>query len=257
VVRYNSMELMICSAAKILEDNSVVVVGTGAPCASAMLAQKTCSPHLVILFEAGGVAPDLPTMPISVGDSRTYYKGISATSMDEIMELCQKGMVDYAFIGGAQIDQYGNINSTMIGTDYYQPIVRLPGSGGANDLASLCRKLIVITPQERRRFVKKLDFLTTPGFLDGPGSRERSGLPADTGPYKVITDLAIIGYDVSSRRMKVESLHPGVSKKRVEENSSFELLIDDDLIETLEPKPEELELLRKEIDPLGYIIGRA
>lgn len=257
MVRYNSMELMICSAAKILEDYSVVVVGTGAPCASAMLAQKTYSPHLVILFEAGGVAPVLPTMPISVGDSRTYYKGISATSMDEIMELCQKGMVDYTFIGGAQIDQYGNINSTMIGTDYYQPKVRLPGSGGANDLASLCWKIIVITPQERRRFVKKLDFLTTPGFLDGPGSRERSGLPADTGPYKVITDLAIIGYDVSSRRMKVESLHPGVSRKRVEENSSFELLIDDDLIETLEPKPEELELLRKEIDPRGYIIGRA
>ncbi len=148
-------------AAMCLEDSSTVVVGTGAPCAAAMLAQKTHAPDLVILFEAGGFAPLLPTMPISVGDSWTYYKVVTATSMDEIMEACQKGLVDYTFLGGAQIDMYGNLNSTMIGDNFHKPKVRFPGSGGANDLASLCWRIIVMTPQDRRKFVKKLDFLTT------------------------------------------------------------------------------------------------
>src|ERR1700730_6397053 len=129
----NAMELMICCAARLLADGATVAVGTGAPCAAAMLAQRTCSPHLVIFFEAGGVAPRLPTMPISVGDSRTFYKGVMASSMADIMETCQRGFVDYTFLGGAQIDAYGNLNSTFIGGSYQKPAIRLPGSGGAND----------------------------------------------------------------------------------------------------------------------------
>src|SRR5580692_11625082 len=168
-MRYNSMELMICCAARCLEDGKTVAVGTGVPCAAAMLAQRTTAPDLVILFEAGGIAPQLPTMPISVGDSRTFYRGV--------METCQRGMIDYTFLGGAQIDAYGNLNSTMIGGTYAQPRVRLPGSGGANDLASLCWRILVVTNHDRRRFVEKLDFLTTPGYLTGPGAREEAGLP--------------------------------------------------------------------------------
>ncbi|HRR62099.1 MAG TPA: CoA transferase, partial [Spirochaetota bacterium] len=141
---YNAMELMICVAARNLEDGATVVVGTGAPCAAAMLSQKIYSPNLCILFEAGGVAPILPTMPISVGDSRTFHKAIMASSMPEVMETCQRGMVDYTFLGGAQIDMYGNINSTMIGDDYQKPKVRFPGSGGANDLASLCWRTMMM-----------------------------------------------------------------------------------------------------------------
>src|SRR6195256_1913108 len=112
---YTPMELMICCAASLLEDGKTVAVGTGVPCAAAMLAQRTSSPNLVIFFEAGGVAPQLPTMPISVGDSRTFYKGVMATSMADVMETCQRGLVDYTFLGGAHIDRYGNLNSTMIG----------------------------------------------------------------------------------------------------------------------------------------------
>src|SRR5919109_3547269 len=134
---YNSMELMICCAARILEDGCTVAVGTGVPCAAAMLAQRTNAPHLVIFFEAGGVAPQLPTMPISVGDSRTFYRSAMATSMSDVMETCQRGMMDYTFLGGAQIDPYGNLNSTFLGTDYRKPKVRLPGSGGVHYLASL------------------------------------------------------------------------------------------------------------------------
>src|SRR5579885_2550040 len=208
-MNYNAMELMICCAARLLEDGRTVAVGTGAPCAAAMLAQRTSAPNLVIVFEAGGVAPQLPTMPISVGDSRTFYRGVMATSMADIMETCQRGMVDYTFLGGAQIDAYGNLNSTLLG-DYARPRVRFPGSGGANDLASLCWRILVVTNQDRRRFVEKLDFLTTPGYLTGPGAREAAGLPAGTGPYRVITDLAIMDYD-ETKRMRVVSLHPGVT----------------------------------------------
>src|SRR5205807_4653378 len=176
-MNYNAMELMICCAARLLEDGCTVAVGTGVPCATAMLAQRTCSPNLVILFEAGGIAPQLPTMPISVGDSRTFYRGLMATSMADVMETCQRGMIDYTFLGGAQIDAYGNLNSTMIGADYAHPKVRFPGSGGACDLASLCWRTLVVTNHDPRRFVEKLDFLTTPGYLAGPGAREAAGLP--------------------------------------------------------------------------------
>src|SRR3989454_11435600 len=123
---YNAMELMICCASRLLEDGRTVAVGTGVPCAAAMLAQRTAAPHLVIFFEAGGVAPQLPTMPISVGDSRTFYRGLMATSMADIMETCQRGLMDYTFLGGAQIDAYGNPNSTKGGTDYPRPKGRPP-----------------------------------------------------------------------------------------------------------------------------------
>src|SRR5215813_7954966 len=120
---YNPMELMICCAARLLEDGRTAAVGTGGPCAAAMLAQRTSAPNLVIFFEAGGVAPLLPTMPISVGDSRTFYRGLMATSMADIMETCQRGLTDYTFLGGAQIDAFGNLNSTVMG-DYHKPKVR-------------------------------------------------------------------------------------------------------------------------------------
>lgn len=253
---YNAMELMICCAARSLENGRTVAVGTGVPCAAAMLAQRLHAPDLVILFEAGGVAPQLPTMPISVGDSRTFYRGLMATSMADIMETCQRGLVDYTFLGGAQIDAYGNLNSTMIGTDYAKPKVRFPGSGGANDLASLCWRVLVVTNHDPRRFVEKLDFLTTPGYLTGPGAREAAGLPAGTGPYRVITDLAIMGYDDATKRMQVRSLHPGVTLDQVRERTSFSLLVSDQLEQTPAPTAEELRLLRDEVDPHRYLLGR-
>ena len=253
----NAVELMICSAARMLEDGKTVVVGTGMPCAVAMLAQRLHAPNLVILFEAGGVAPQLPTMPISVGDSRTFYRGLMATSMADIMQFCQRGMVDYTFLGGAQIDPYGNLNSTMIGADYQHPKVRLPGSGGACDLASFCWRTMVVTKHDPRRFVSKLDFLTTPGYLTGSGAREAAGLPAGTGPYRVITDLAVMGYHSQNKRMQVLSLHPGVGREQVQANTSFALEFADNLVETTCPTELELKLLRTEVDPHRYILGRA
>ena len=252
---YNAMELMICAASRLLEDGATVGVGTGAPCAAAMLAQKTHAPELLVAFEAGGLAPVLPAMPISVGDSRTTHRALMATSMCDIMETCQRGMMDYAFLGGAQIDAYGNLNSTVIG-DYQRPSVRFPGSGGANDFASFCWRTLIITQHDRRRFVEKVDFLTTPGYLTGPGAREAAGLPKGGGPYRVITDLAVMCFDEKTCRMQVESLHPGVTFEQVRENTGFDLGGIVYVPETVPPKKEELRVLREEVDPNGVIIGR-
>ncbi len=255
MTEYNSMELMISVAARELKNGSAVGVGTGAPCAAAMLAQKVGAPNLVIVFEAGGVSPELPEMPISVGDSRTFHKAALAGSMGDIMEYCARGFVDYTFLGGAQIDMYGNLNSTVIG-DHAAPKVRFPGSGGANDFASFCWKTLVMTPQNTRRFVEKLDFLTTPGWLQGGDSREKSGLPEGTGPHKIITDMAVMDFEPESKRMRIISLHPGHSLKDVQENCGFELLKADSIEDTLPPTKEELSVLREEVDPYRYVIGR-
>ena len=252
---YNTMELMIVAASRELEDGATVGVGTGAPCATAMLAQKTKSPNLVIMFEAGGISPMLPTMPISVGDSRTFHKAVMASGMCDIMETCQRGLVDYTFLGGAQIDMYGNLNSTVIG-DWAKPKVRFPGSGGANDFASLCWRIMVITPQDAKRFVEKCSFITTPGYLTGGNAREEAGLPANTGPHRVITNMAVMGYHPESKRMQVESIHHGYTFDDVQKNCGFELLKAPEVRETPPPTDEELHILRTEVDPHRYIIGR-
>jgi glutaconate CoA-transferase subunit B len=255
MLEYNAIELMICVSARLLENGSTVGVGTGAPCAAAMLAQRTHAPDLFVVFEAGGLAPLLPVMPISVGDSRTVYRALMATSMCDVLEACQRGLVDYTFLGGAQIDAYGNLNSTVIG-DYDRPKVRFPGSGGANDFASFCWRTLIMTQHDRRRFVQELDFVTTPGYLTGPGTRERAGLPAGSGPYKVITDLAVLGFDEETRRMQVQSLHPGMTFERVQEHTRFELLRAAEIRQTEPPREQELRILRQEVDPYRYIIGR-
>ncbi|MEW5783810.1 MAG: CoA-transferase [Bacillota bacterium] len=254
---YNRMELMISLASRFLEDESIVVVGTGAPCAAAMLAQTLYAPNLMIMFEAGGIGPLLPSMPISVGDSRTFYRALAASSMPEIMETCQRGMVDYTFLGGAQIDMYGNINSTMIGSDYSRPKVRFPGSGGANDLASFCWRTMMITVQDARRFTNKIDFITSPGYLTGKGAREAAGLPPGSGPYKVITDLGVLGFDAETKRMQVESIHPGITREQIAANTGFELLWSPDLDTSEPPTEQELAVLREKVDPYRYIIGRS
>jgi glutaconate CoA-transferase subunit B len=196
-------------------------------------------------------------MPISVGDSRTFYQGVMATSMADIMETCQRGLIDYTFLGGAQIDAHGNLNSTFIGEDYARPKVRLPGSGGANDLGSLCWRILVMTQHDPRRFVERVDFITTPGFLAGPGAREAAGLPAGTGPYKVITDLCVMGFDPQTCRMRVESLHRGVTMDDVRARTGFEIGAADAVSETEPPADRQLHVLRTEVDPHRYIIGRA
>lgn len=253
---YSAMEMMICSAARELEDGSTVGVGTGAPCAAAMLAQKTGSPNLTIMFEAGGIAPLLPEMPISVGDSRTTWKAVMASGMCEIMETACRGMLDYTFLGGAQIDMYGNLNSTRIGDDHQKPKVRFPGSGGANDFGSFAWRMMVMTPQDAKRFVEKVSYITTPGWLEGGDSRAKSGLPLNAGPYKIITNMAVMDFEPESKRMRIISINQGYLEKDVLDNCGFELLKAPKITETAPPTDEELRILRDEVDPLKLVIGR-
>jgi len=254
VPTYTAMELMACVAARLLPDKRSFFVGTGLPIIAAMLAQRTHAPGLLIVFEAGGVGPRIPVLPISVGDSRTFHQAVSASSMHDVMSFSQSGYLDFGFIGAAQIDCYGNINTTAIG-DYQHPTARLPGSGGANDVASLSHHTIIIMRQDTRKFVEKVDFLTTPGYLSGPGAREAAGLPAGGGPYRVVTQLGLYGFEESSKRMQLLSLHPGVSLEQVQENSGFEILVPDEVGQNAPPSTEEQRIL-KEIDPQGLVLGR-
>jgi acyl CoA:acetate/3-ketoacid CoA transferase beta subunit len=249
---YSQTVLLACVAARLLEDRKSVFVGTGLPMIAAMLAQRTHAPNLLIVFEAGGIGPQIPTLPISVGDSRTFYRAVSASSMHDVMSQSQAGFLDYGFLGAAQIDCYGNINTTLIGL-YPSPKVRLPGSGGANDVGSFSHRTIIILRQDPRKFVEKVDFITTPGYLTGPGAREKAGLPAGSGPYRVITQLGVYGFDAQSKVMELLALHPGVTVQDVQENSGFAISIPEQVSYSLPPTDEEQRVL-KEIDPAGLII---
>ena len=252
---YSLAELLACVASRLLEDNRAVFVGTGLPMIATMLAQRTHAPHILIIFEAGGVGPLVPVLPISVGDSRTFHKAVAASSMHDVMSAAQAGYIDYAFLGAAAMDAYGNLNTTVIG-DWQRPKVRLPGSGGANDLGSFCwRTMYVMRNQSRRTFVNELDFVTTPGWLGGPGEREKAGLPAGCGPYRVITQLGVYGFDEASKRLALLSLHPSVTVDDVLAHSEFEILIPEQVPVTQPPTTEERRILR-EIDPAGMVLGK-
>ncbi len=253
-VEYTSTELLTAVASHLLEDKKSVLVGTGLPMLAALLAQRTHAPGLLIIFEAGGIGPRVPTLPISVGDSRTFYQAAAASSMHDVMSACQAGYVDYGFLGAAMIDRFGNLNTTVIGA-WEHPTARLPGSGGGNDIGSLCHRTIIIMRQDQRKFVERVSFITTPGYLDGPGARERAGLPTSSGPYRVITQLGVYGFDEVTKQLKLLALHPGVTLEDVRANSGMEIPVSENIETTQPPTPEERRVLR-EIDPAGMVIGK-
>ena len=244
---YSPTELLICTAARLMTDNTTALIGTGIPMLAASLAQKMHAPNLVTIFEFGGIGAILQELPIAVGGECTFHRAISATGICDVMETAHRGFVEYGFIGGAQIDPYGNLNSTVIG-DHDHPKVRLPGSGGGNDVGSQCWLTIAIMRQDRRRFLEKVDFITTPGYLTGPGSREAAGLAPGSGPYRVVTNLAVLGFHPVSKRMMLIATQPGVSVEEVMENTGFELSLAESIQANPAPSPEELRLLREEID---------
>jgi len=245
---YSPNELLICIAARIFEDGKTCFIGTGIPMLAASLAQRLYAPDLIAVFEFGGTGALLEDLPMAVGEARTFHKAVSASGICDIMETAQRGFIDYGFLGGAQIDPYGNLNSTVIG-DYAAPKVRLPGSGGGNDVGSLCWQTIALMRHDTIRFVPQVDFVTTPGYLTGPGAREAAGLPAGTGPLAVISTLATMGFDPQTCRMRLDALHPGVTVDQVLENTGFQLLLADEVRHNDPPTAQELETLRTQIDP--------
>jgi glutaconate CoA-transferase, subunit B len=253
---YNIREYLAYLGSMMLEDKKSVFVGTGLPIIAAMLAQKTHAPNLLVVFEAGGIGPQIPELPVSVGEGRTFHKGVMASSMHDIMSLSQAGYIDLGFLGAAQMDMYGNLNTTVIG-DHDHPKTRLPGSGGAADVGSFSEKLIIIAAkQSKQTFVNKVDFLTTAGYLSGPGAREAAGLPKGTGPYRIVTQLGIYGFNETSKRVELISLHPGETVESIKENSSFEIFVPGAFGISPTPPPEYLRILREEIDPTGIVLGK-
>ncbi len=247
---YNETEFLICVSSRLMQDRTIAFVGTGIPMLAASLAKKMHAPDLIVAFEFGGMGASLDKLPLGVGDSRTFHKAVIASGICDAMETAQRGFIEYGFLGGAQIDMYGNLNTTIIGAKYWPPKVRLPGSGGANDVASHCWKTIAIMRQhDTKRFVKKLDFLTTPGYLSGPGTREDAGLPPNTGPYRVVSNLGVMGYDDKSKRMILLATNPGITVEQVVQNSEFEMLVAEKVTVNAEPSAQELKVLREQVDP--------
>ncbi len=246
-IQYTPRELIAIVAGRLMVDGESVFVGTGLPLVGALLGKKLHAPNMLPLYECGGVDPEPRELPWSVACPWTYYKAPIILSMSSIFGHSRAGYADVGFLGGAQIDMYGNINATCIGP-YDHPSVRLTGSGGANDMASLCQRLIFIGLHLPQRFPERVDYITTPGFLDGPGAREKAGLLGQ-GPWRVISHLGLMGYDEETRRMKLLQYHPGVTPELIQQFTGFELLIDKDVHETPKPTAEELRVLREEVDP--------
>lgn len=245
--RYNASEILAVLSARELKEGQVVFAGVGIPLLAATLAQRLRCPGLTILFEGGvvGAFVEPGKLPPSTNDQRCTKRANMVLGSADVLLLLQRGYVDVGFMGGAQIDKYGNLNSSVIG-DPEKPTVRLPGTGGGNDISSLT-DMIVAMKHEKRRFVDKVDFITSPGFIRGGTSRADSGLPFG-GMLRVITELAIFSFDDEERRMKVTSLNPGVTREEVQDNTGFDLLFDDDLAVTEPPTAHELATLRM-LDP--------
>ena len=249
-------ELMVVEASRYIDDGDTVLVGTGLPMVASLLAQRSQAPRMCYIVETGPIAPEVIPTPISVSDPRVMYRAVRLGSLlDALGGVLQRGLADVAFLGGAQIDQYANVNSTVIG-DYTSPKVRLPGSGGANDLASHARKILIITRHERRRFPERCDYITSPGYIDGPDGRRNAGLPVAYPDIVVVTDLTVMAIDKAEGRLRVEKLMPGVSLDQVRENTLFEPLVAAEVVTVDPPTQRELRILREEVDPEGvYLKG--
>jgi len=244
---YTASELLAVMSARLLRDGQVVFAGVGIPLLAATLAQRLHAPGLTILFEGGtiGAFVEPGKLPPSTNEQRCTRRANMVLGSTDVLLLLQRGYVDVGFMGGAQIDRYGNLNSSFIG-DPRNPASRLPGTGGGNDIASLTQ-MIVAMKHEKRRFVQTVDFVTSPGFLTGGSSRRDAGLIAG-GMHRVVTDLGMLGFDEGSKRMKLFAVHPGVSVEQVAQNTGFELLVAADLAVTDPPTENELAVLRH-LDP--------
>ncbi|WP_028921981.1 CoA-transferase subunit beta [Pseudonocardia acaciae] len=238
-------ELMTVTASRLLADHRVVFAGIGLPLVASALAKRRQAPNLTIVLEGGivGLRPRPGRLPDSTNEMCAAVDADMITGICDVFLAAQRGFFDYGFLGCAQIDAHGNINTSVIG-DADAPTVRLPGTGGANDISSLCNQTFVITTHEPRRFVERVDFVTSPGYLDGGRARERSGLVRG-GPSRVITDLAVMDFEPESRRMRVRALQPGVEISDVLAATGFEPLVADDLARLAAPDPEELAMLRR------------
>ncbi len=243
---YNANELMVCQAARQLKDGDVVFVGIGLPNMACNLARRMHAPNLVLLYESGAVGATPERLPVSIGDPSLVTNSMSICSMFDIFNLyLQGGFIDAGFLQGAQVDRFGNLNTTVVGS-YDKPTVRLPGSGGACEIAILAKKFFIIAPQSKRSFPERVDFVTSPGFVDGSERRKELGMPG-AGPEMIITNLGCYGFE--DGEMILVSLHPGCTIEDVQENLGWKVKVASDLKTTEPPNDKELRIIREELDP--------
>ena len=241
---YSADEMMTVTAARQLRDGAVCFVGIGLPSAACNLARRTHAPQLVLIYESGTVGARPQVLPLSIGDGELADTATCVVSLPEVFaHYLQRGRVDFGFLGAAQIDRYGNLNSTVIG-DYAQPRVRLPGSGGAPEIATHAREVLLIMKQSPRSFVPRLDFLTSAGYLDGAGARRRAGYPG-LGPRAVITDYGILRPHPESEELQLTALYPGVSVEAVRRATGWPLQVSASLEQLPPPQAEDLKVLRE------------
>jgi glutaconate CoA-transferase subunit B len=238
-------EMMSVAAARALRGVTSCFVGIGLPSTAANLARRTHAPELVLVYEAGAIGAKPPRLPLSIGDGILAETADAVVTVPEIFNYwVQPGRIDVGFLGAAQLDRFGNINTTVIGGDYAHPKVRLPGAGGAPEIAASCREVIVIVRQSKRSFIERVDFVTSVGHGHGPGDREKLGLRG-RGPTRVITDLGILEPDPETCELRLTHLHPGVEVEQAREATGWELQVADPLATTEAPTAEELEALRE------------
>ena len=253
---YSSSELMIVNAARLLKNGDVVFVGVGQPNLACNLAKRTHAPDLVMIYEAGVIGAEPSRLPLSIGDPTLVSGALAVVSMYDIFaNYLQRGNVDVGFLGGAQIDKYGNINASVIGSDYAHPKVRLPGSGGAQEIAAWANRCYIMTPHQKRRFPEKVDFLTSAGHLDGQGGRLKAGLRGQ-GPVGVVTDIGYMEPD-DTGELVLTALHPGKTAQQAMENTGWALKVANSLRLTEPVTEKELKILREELDPTGIYIKSA
>jgi glutaconate CoA-transferase subunit B len=248
-------ELLAVIGARQLRDDTTVFAGVGVPLLAAALAQQRHAPRLTMVIEGGIIGPEIRPgrLPISTNEMRAAHRAQMLPGITDTFLFAQRGFLDYGFMGGAQIDQYGNVNTSVVGPEYWKPRVRLPGTGGANDIASLCREVIILTAHERRRFVPRVDFVTSPAWLAGGESRRRAGLLFG-GLSRVVTTLGVLGFDPDTKRMRVEALHPGVALEQIRAETGFELGAAEPITVTEPPGTDELAMLRA-LDPERRFLG--
>ncbi len=231
-------------AARRLRDAKVVFIGVGRPSTAALLARMVINPRLVLVYESGTIGAKPYRIPLSIGDGELAQTADAVVSVAEMFNYwIQPGRIDVAFLGAAQVDRFGNLNSTVIG-DYDHPKTRLPGAGGAPEIAASCGEVVVVAPHTKRTFVERLDFRTTVGFGDGPGSREQLGFRG-RGPTAVITDLGVLEPDPDTCELVLTEIHPGIEVDQVLEATAWPLQVADELRTTQPPTDEQLTALRE------------
>jgi len=253
---YSREELMVCVCSRIIRDYDRVFVGIGIPLLASTVATRAHAPNALLMFEGGGIGPISRRIMFSVGDNATTDNAMAATELWRILGDIQRGFVDIGVVGGAQIDKYGNLNSTAIlsgGADYFKPTVRLGGSGGANDMASSVKRLVIIMRLEKKRFVEKVDYITSPGFLEGGDARKKAGLSGG-GPETVVTNRCIFRFDPVTKEMYLAEVFPGVTVQEIMDNVSWDLKTSPDVQETLPPTEEEIRIIRN-VDPTNIFLG--